>query len=475
MTKGSSPPVIESSRSPQPRQRLRPRSPCRPVPSIHMEHQLQGAHPLLYHHPTFQQWLQPDNLPRRNILSWNEGAEPCSPLCYVTVEAEDGVSLFGAILTRSSVRRTSENPYGGAELAAPPQPFSLHDSGLYREQAILKVRTNLGAISYQILWVFPRTRQMGGCLPLELYWEVMVATSTERLLFITDPAGEILLQSVRALPTVPPGVANLYTPLPPSCGDEEEGGEEVVFVPLPMTGPGDGGGGGGGGVIGDARGGRWGFPNDPGNTMAVTGDDPAFCPALLMDDALLYAKDVVDGSSRSEQVWQILLTMTHGDYTEGLGRYCWVPSTAAVNASIPSWAVRDYYDRTGVCDELAMVLVSFLRAREIPARMVVLRYYPPLTAAVQSEASHAIVEYQDEDGLWYHADPSFTLFEQPEYYRISMEWRNIRWTTWGEPNDDRYIGTGTTDASWLLTPWYDFTVYPSINGEVRDGYSRDPS
>lgn len=154
----------------------------------------------------------------------------------------------------------------------------------------------------------------------------------------------------------------------------------------------------------------------------------------------------------------------------------WVDSTYRYDDTIQhisefTWAddlVRGANGRRGICDEFAVVQISYLRSVGIPARLKF------LTWQVGSEgAAHAAVEYSD-GGTWRHMDALWHAFNDPGIYRRNGATQvtvmdadhpsDVRSTTpaWGVP--DR-----TGDGK--LYPYGDFIIAPAYPGNRRSGYS----
>lgn len=136
-----------------------------------------------------------------------------------------------------------------------------------------------------------------------------------------------------------------------------------------------------------------------------------------------------------------------------------------------TWAdllVRHQLKRRGICDELAVVQVSFLRALGIPA---VLKF---LCFTFGGEvAAHACLEFLDS-GRWIHMDAYNRVMNQPTIYR-ALGWKNITVMDASLPRDDRSNDSawGVTDVTGdgKLNSYDDFILSPAFPGERRPGYS----
>lgn len=128
----------------------------------------------------------------------------------------------------------------------------------------------------------------------------------------------------------------------------------------------------------------------------------------------------------------------------------------------------------GVCDEKAVVLVSYLRANHIPARMKFLRW-----RRKGVEQAHACVEYYDSDSAaWLHLDPTWNVHDRGVYRSVKVDGElltDIRVVDVDWPDDARSPSPLTAQVpdpnDGRLNPWADFCYSPSIEGEPRPGYS----
>jgi hypothetical protein len=132
----------------------------------------------------------------------------------------------------------------------------------------------------------------------------------------------------------------------------------------------------------------------------------------------------------------------------------------------------------GICDEKAVILVSYLRANRIPARVKFLRWMRK-----GKEQTHACVEYfHKQDNAWFHLDPAWDVIHNPAIYRTKkvdgeiptrIKVVDVDW-----PDDDRSstaIDNVVPDkaSDGRLNPWGDFCYAPSIEGDPqRPGYSK---
>jgi transglutaminase-like putative cysteine protease len=83
---------------------------------------------------------------------------------------------------------------------------------------------------------------------------------------------------------------------------------------------------------------------------------------------------------------------------------------------------RDTNDRGGVCDEIAVVAVSYLRALGIKSRLKVLTWSE---AGVAKPVQHEALEYEDDNGQWRHLDAGWRTFNDPTAYRLKGLAQNL--------------------------------------------------
>lgn len=141
-----------------------------------------------------------------------------------------------------------------------------------------------------------------------------------------------------------------------------------------------------------------------------------------------------------------------------------------VNIEEFTWSdllTRDLNGRRGVCDEYAVVAVTYLRALGVPARLKFLVWKDN-----GKEVAHAALEYRD-GATWKHLDALWG-FNDPGVYRKSggvdvtvidadypLDARSTL-PSWGIPDP---TGDGR------LNPYEDYVLSPKYPGEKRPGYS----
>lgn len=131
--------------------------------------------------------------------------------------------------------------------------------------------------------------------------------------------------------------------------------------------------------------------------------------------------------------------------------------------------VRDQNGRRGICDEYAVVQISYLRSIGIPARMKLLIWQDGAGKGV----GHACVEFRDQSG-WHHLDGLWNAFQNPGIYRQSGA-RNLTVMDADYPFDGRSDqpawGVPDPRGDGLLYPYGDFIIGPAYPGNGRPGYS----
>jgi transglutaminase-like putative cysteine protease len=136
-----------------------------------------------------------------------------------------------------------------------------------------------------------------------------------------------------------------------------------------------------------------------------------------------------------------------------------------------TWAdnlVRDINGRRGICDEWAVVEISYLRSIGIPARLKFLVWREN-----GNDEAHAALEYSD-GGTWRQLDALWNAFNDPGIYR-----RNGATSVTVMDADDPLDSRSTTPAWGVpdptgdgkLYPYGDFVLRPDYPGNARPGYS----
>lgn len=143
-----------------------------------------------------------------------------------------------------------------------------------------------------------------------------------------------------------------------------------------------------------------------------------------------------------------------------------------VNIKNFTWAdtlVRDFNKRAGICDEWAVVSISYLRAVGIPARLKLMAF---IDDKGQPDA-HAALEYND-GGTWRHMDALWHAFNNPAVYR------GAGFTNLTVMDNDFPLDSRSSTPAWgvpepvgdqKMHPYNDFVVVPAHPGNRRPGYS----
>jgi hypothetical protein len=137
-----------------------------------------------------------------------------------------------------------------------------------------------------------------------------------------------------------------------------------------------------------------------------------------------------------------------------------------------TWAdhlVKNRNGRRGICDEYAVVQISYLRSIGIPARLKFLIWQDSSGQGV----GHACLEFSN-GGYWEHMDGLWNAFQQPQVYR-SQGARNLTVMDADYPSDARSTtpawGQPDRTGDGLLYPYGDFLLNPGYPGNARPGYS----
>ncbi len=91
------------------------------------------------------------------------------------------------------------------------------------------------------------------------------------------------------------------------------------------------------------------------------------------------------------------------------------------------------YGWKGICDEFAVVLISFERAMGIPARYLI--------GQISGGGAHAWAEVF-VNGRWVHADATWNAFDNPRGYPFSYSSVKI----YTQSNDNKHNSTSTDSA-----------------------------
>jgi transglutaminase-like putative cysteine protease len=203
---------------------------------------------------------------------------------------------------------------------------------------------------------------------------------------------------------------------------------------------------------------------------ATTGDDSMSSNDLhhRKDPILLKeATDAVAGLSTIKDIAEELCHHVQGtiDYNSNNQANVYTESDLIVFAQ-----------KSGECDELAVLLTTYLRAVGIHARMKFLRW-----KRRGLEQQHACVEYT-EGGVVYYLDPTSGKVGHPEAYRCAADKNgnypedvrvvDVDWPADARSSSD-FDYVHDPDGDGLLNPWGDFCYGPDKCGTPRAGYSFD--
>ena len=143
------------------------------------------------------------------------------------------------------------------------------------------------------------------------------------------------------------------------------------------------------------------------------------------------------------------------------------------NINFFTWSdllVRDRNGRKGICDEWAVVQISYLRSLEIPAVLKFLIWKDK----TGKEVAHAVVEYKD-GGNWKQLDALWRAFNDPAIYMRTGGANEVTVMDAYDPLDSR-----STTPAWSvpdstgdqkLHPYKDYIISPNYPGNKRPGYS----
>ncbi|OGA54745.1 MAG: hypothetical protein A3G25_12405 [Betaproteobacteria bacterium RIFCSPLOWO2_12_FULL_63_13] len=175
------------------------------------------------------------------------------------------------------------------------------------------------------------------------------------------------------------------------------------------------------------------------------------------------AQQATQGATTDQDRARLRFDLVHKDYPYG----AYIPNI--VNFTWSDLLTRDLNQREGICDELAVVAMSHLRALNIPARYKLLSWRNN-----KLEKAHAAVEYFDGT-TWRHMDTGRGQgFNNAAVYRLEGK-LDIRVMLARLPSDARSTqdayGVKDVDGDGRLHPYFDFLVSPSYPGQKEPGYS----
>lgn len=132
---------------------------------------------------------------------------------------------------------------------------------------------------------------------------------------------------------------------------------------------------------------------------------------------------------------------------------------------------RHQNNRAGVCDELAVVAVTYLRSLGITARLKMLWW---TETGYPDRVFHMAAEFADGSGTWRLIDPA-KKFISPDAYRKELQATNVTVSDATFPLDSRSSGNvgsvADPNGDGKLNPLGDFIIKPAPEGIARPGYS----
>jgi hypothetical protein len=136
-----------------------------------------------------------------------------------------------------------------------------------------------------------------------------------------------------------------------------------------------------------------------------------------------------------------------------------------------TWAdylTRNQNQRRGICDELAVVEISYLRSVGIPARLKFLVFLKG-----GRRLGHAVLEYLD-GATWKTIDAAWKVYDDPAIYR-HKGYNSVTVMDADYPDDSRSTipawGVFDPTGDGKLHPYEDFVIVPKFAGNPRPGYS----
>lgn len=119
--------------------------------------------------------------------------------------------------------------------------------------------------------------------------------------------------------------------------------------------------------------------------------------------------------------------------------------------------VRDVLGRRGICDELAVVAVTYLRALGIRATIKILTW----KSREGKPVAHECIEYQDGD-TWKHMDLTYRVLHKPSIYRERDGATSVSVRSATNPRDESSrtpsFGCRDPDGDQRLQPYRDFEL-----------------
>lgn len=183
-------------------------------------------------------------------------------------------------------------------------------------------------------------------------------------------------------------------------------------------------------------------------------------PELFLDEALKWTAGSTTITEKAKRIWlNVSKSYAYVDTIRNIDKF-----------TFADVLIRDRLGRAGVCDEFAVIQVSYLRALGIPAviKFLTFRFGGQLTA-------HACSEFLNDEGRWVHMDSLYAdAFDLPSVYRRCAA-KDVKVMDANFPSDTRSSkpAWGVQDplADLQLNPYTDFILTPCYPGNDRAGYS----
>lgn len=366
---------------------------------------LWARHPDLFEHPEFRRWSSSNKL-----HSWHETAPDEEGTQTVTIVSTDPDRLLAVRIEETPGALTRER-------VLQAEPIDLSQTPLSRER--LNAALRLDAESQKKLFVRPRISFRHGEPSVAL--QVQLPSAERVRLFELDGAGE--LQEL-----------------------------EVIEVPIhhnieePDEAP----------------------PSEPVSANLDATDDLAtnelHHPAQMRAEAEEWTREL-ERKDWAEAIYNQVKDFTY-DGDVSVANFTWadIKSRQRERINVHRW------DRgAGVCDEYAVLAISYLRALGVPARLTYV-----MTNVNGWWAHHAVVEYFEEND-WKHMDPQGKQFNARAHYRSYPGAIEVKVTDATFPDDtlssDPIRNIDDPNGDNILAPWDDFVIRPDYPGKHRPGYS----
>lgn len=184
--------------------------------------------------------------------------------------------------------------------------------------------------------------------------------------------------------------------------------------------------------------------------------------AKFREDALKWTEGATSIRDKARRIYfGVKGSYTYDTGEDGIKEFTW-----------SDLLVRDDNDHSGVCDEWAIVQISYLRSLGIPARMILLKW-----KRGQIPGAHAALEFQDEQLQWHHMDALWG-FDEPSVYHKDFDVDEVKVLLAANPDDSRSTvdikGKQDLPGDGKLNPFGDFELKP-LYTDVPDAGGYNPS